>query len=170
MKIIIGFSRAKSPWKIGSKIIAESEKRDYSHAYVRMKSQSTGISLVYQASLGMVNAYNFDLFQDHNIVVEEYVLEVTPEQLLEIKKFLQKNLGKPYSRNQVLMLSIKKLLGFEVKYNNQDLEFICSELALRILKIVRLDAVFDNADYCSPSDLNKLLNELRIPRYYPEVA
>lgn len=163
MDIIIGFSRAKSPWKIGSKIIAESEKRDYSHAYIRFNSKTTGISIVYQASLGMVNAYNYDLFKEHNVVVEEYI--VSTDKHTEILTFLQTNLGKPYSKIQILTLSLKKLLGFEVKYKNNDSEFICSELALKIIQIVRPDAKYENQDYCTPSDLNKLVNELNIPRY-----
>lgn len=164
MQIIIGFSRAKSPWKIGSRIIAESEKRNYSHAYVRLVSKVTGVGIVYQASLGTVNAHNYELFKEHNIIVEEYVLDVDEPKAVEILRFMQINLGKPYSKLQILLLSIKKLLGFEVNYSNNDEEFICSELALKILQLVRPDATHSNADYFTPSDLNKLVRELNIKR------
>lgn len=166
MDIIIGFSRAKSPWKIGSKIIRESEKREYSHAYVRFDCMFTGVSVVYQASLGMVNAYNFELFKEHNIVVEEYIIkDVDSEKTLELISFLQKNLGKPYSKKIILLLTIKKLLGFEVNYRDNNNEFDCSELAVKVVAIIK-NVNFDiNLDYVTPSDLNKIINQLQIPRF-----
>lgn len=165
MDIIIGFSRAKSPWKIGSKIIAESEKRNYSHAYIRFACEVTGVQLVYQASLGMVNAYSYELFKAHNVIVEEYILTASGrEQDIELLTFLQKNLGKPYSKIQIMLLTLKKLFNFEVKYSNNDAEFICSELAARIVLVVLPEANVNNLDYYTPSDLNKLVNELKIPK------
>lgn len=164
MEMVIGFSRAKDSWKLGSKIIAESEKRDYSHAYIKIIDLVTEVPLVYQASLGMVNVYNYDLFLEQNVVVEEYVIRASQTQYKEILTFLHKNLGKPYSRTQVLMLSIKKLLRFEVDYKNGDESFIYSELAARIILMVMPDENVNNLDYYTPSDLNKLVNELNIPR------
>jgi hypothetical protein len=164
MKIIIGFSRAKESWKIGSKIIAETEKRDYSHAYIRITDPITGVELVYQASLGMVNCYNFDLFKQHNVIVEEYCIETTEELFKDVLVFLHQNLGKPYSKIQILLLTIKKLFGFEVKYNNNNEEFICSELATKMILMVYSEANVNNLDYYTPSDLNKLVNELQIPK------
>lgn len=165
MDIIIGFSRAKSPWKIGSKIIAEAEKRDYSHAYVKIINPFTKITLVYQASLGMVNMYNYNLFLEHNTVVEEYTMTATQENYKEILTFLHSNVGKPYSKTQVMFLSIKKLLGFEVKYQNKDEEFICSELAVRVIEIVIPGTTYDTSiDYVTPSDLNRLVNQLNLPK------
>lgn len=162
--IVVGFSRAKESWKIGSKVIATSEKRPYSHAYIRIKDSVTGIELVYQASLGMVNAYNYKLFKEHNIVVEEYNISIDDFKKVEILTFLQTNLGKPYSKAQILFLTLKKLFKFEVRYQNNDQEFICSELAIRIIQIVMPETKISNVDYYTPSDLNKLINELGIQR------
>lgn len=171
MDIVVGFSRAKSPWKIGSKIISESEKRDYSHTYIRFDCVFTGIPVVYQASLGMVNAYNFDLFKEHNVVVEEYIVRaVDSDKTLELLIFLQTNLGKPYAKTAIVFLTIKKLLRFELNYNDKDEAFICSELALKIVKILHPEITFKNADYCTPSDLNLLVNQLNIPRYEQAAA
>ena len=165
MEIIIGFSRAKSFWKIGSKIIAEAEKRNYSHAYIKITDPTTEVNLVYQASLGMVNLYNYDLFKEDNIVVEEYIISDVPEdKAKELLTFLQKNLGKPYSKKMILLLSIKKLLGFEIKYTDNDTQFVCSELAARVIEIVEGIKLDINVDYVTPSDLNKLINKLNIPR------
>lgn len=167
MIITIGFSRAKESWKIGSKIIAESEKRDYSHAYVKITNPLTKITLVYQASLGMVNMFNYNLFLEHNIVVEEYELDVTHEQYKEILTFLHENVGKPYSKKQILFLAIKKLFRVEMKYQNNDESFICSELAIRILIIVK-KIIVEAIDYKTPSDLNILLNELKLKKVVPQ--
>jgi len=165
MDIVIGFSRAKSVWKIGSKIIAESEKRNYSHAYIKIVDPLTGITLVYQASLGMVNVYNYNLFLEHNIVAEEYVMRVNQTQYKKVLTFLHENVGKPYSKDQIFFLTIKKLLGFEVKYQNKDEEFVCSELAVRIIEIVIPGTTYDTSiDYVTPSDLNRLINQLNLPK------
>lgn len=166
MKIIVGFSRAKSPWRVGSRIILDVEKRNYSHVYVRFAHEITGMQIVYQASLGMVNAYNFDLFKEHNVIVEEYLLETTGKaQDIDFLVFLQKNLGKPYSKFAILFISIKKLFKIEVKYNDNNEQFICSELAFKIINIVKPEIEFSNSDYITPSDLNKLINEIRLPIY-----
>lgn len=165
MNIVIGFSRAKSVWKIGSKFIAESEKRNYSHAYIKIVDPFTRVTLVYQASLGMVNIYNYDLFMEHNIIVEEYVMGVDQNQYKEILTFLHQNVGKPYSKKQILLLAIKKLLKFEIQYENRDEEFVCSELAVRVIEIYTPGTTYDtNVDYVTPSDLNTLINRIGLPR------
>ena len=165
MNIVIGFSRAKSVWKIGSKFIAESEKRNYSHAYIKIVDPFTRVTLVYQASLGMVNIYNYDLFMEHNIIVEEYVMGVDQNQYKEILTFLHQNVGKPYSKKQILLLAIKKLLKFEIQYENRDEAFVCSELAVRVIEIYIPGTTSDtNVDYVTPSDLNGLINRIGIPK------
>ena len=162
MRII--FTRAKAWYKVGSKVIAESEKREYSHVALVHIDETTGIKLVYQASLGIVNCYNYELFLDNNIIVEEYLLDLNNDELLHILRFLHENLGKPYSTVQIILLSIKKLLKLQVNYRNSDNAFICSELVIRVLQILKPDLFVEEVDYKTPSDLNKIINELNIPK------
>ena len=162
-KLIIGFSKSKSPWKVGSQVIRLGEKRDFSHAYIRYECILTNIQIVAQASKGFVHEMNYDIFQEHNIVCEEYELECSNEQFIEVIKFIRKNLGVDYSKLQIFFLSIKKLFKIEVKEYNKDKEFICSEFAARICQIAGI-TVPTYLDYFTPSDLNTLIKDINLPR------
>lgn len=155
----VGFSRAKSPWKIGSSIIREVEKRDFSHAYIKYIDPLTGITMVAQASHGSVNIVNYDIFLQQNIVVEEYEITCTLEQYKEILIFICKNAGKPYSTFQLVLIGIKKIFGIELNIRNKDAKYICSEWAATICKIAGVP-VPEELDYQTPSDLNTLLKNL----------
>lgn len=156
MKIIIGFSRAKSPWKIGSKVIQLVEKRPFSHAYMKYTSSYTKVDLVSQASHGMVNCFNYDIFLEDNVVVEEYEFECSDEQFKVIKTFIDSNIGKPYSRMQLVWIGVKKILHIQPKIENGDAAFICSEWAKRICEVAGI-IIKSEDDYITPSDLNTLI-------------
>lgn len=162
-KLIIGFSRSKSPWKVGSQVIQIGEKRDFSHAYIRYICPITGVDIVAQASHGFVNEMNFDIFKEHNIIVEEYELPCIDEQFINTLKFIKINLGIDYSKIQILFIAIKKLLHFEIKVYNQDKEFICSEFAARICEITGV-TMPTYLDYFTPSDLNTLIKDIKLKR------
>lgn len=161
--LIIGFSRSKSPWKVGSQAIQLSEKRDFSHAYIRYTCTLTGVDVVAQASHSYVNEMNFDIFKEHNIVVEEYELPCTENDYISVLKFIRTNLGVDYSKLQIFFLAIKKLLRFEVKVYNRDKQFICSEFAARICEITGI-RVPTHLDYFTPSDLNTLIKDIKLTR------
>jgi len=65
--IIIGFSRSRSPWKIGSRLIQISEKRPFSHAYFRYTCPISGKQIVNQASHGYINEVEYEIFKEDNI-------------------------------------------------------------------------------------------------------
>lgn len=159
MKFVVGFSRAKSAWAIGSKSIQIAEKRPYSHTYVRYESKLTGVQIVAQASHGFVNEQNFEIFKQKNIVVKEREFEVDIEKFKLFRKFIDENLGKPYSRIQIIFLTIKKLFRIELDANNKDDAFICSEFIARVLEVIGVLNT-SNEDSITPSDLEKLINKL----------
>lgn len=163
--VIVGFSRARSPWKVGSTIIAATEKRNYSHVYIRYTDPTTGIEIVAQASHGYVNQVAYDIFIQDNIVVEEYDLETTPEQTLEILTFILKNLGKPYSKLQLLFITVKKLFHVTINIRNNDSAFICSELGAKVCKFKKI-ILEDDLDLETPSDLNTVLRAKGVKRIY----
>ena len=160
MEIIIGFSRSKHWYKVGSKLIRLAEKTNFSHVYLRIQDSLTDEPMVYQASLGSVNTQHFDVFKENNIVVEEVKLYVTVEQFHTILKFLQQNMGKKYSKLQIAILTVMKLLGRKTPiftYDND--EFICSELGYNVLQLLGLYPK-ENVDYKTPSDVRRELQKL----------
>ncbi len=160
MSIIIGFSKARSPWKLGSKAIQLADARDYSHCYIRYVCSDTNVELIAQASHGFVNLVFSDTFKIDNIIVKEYLLECTDAERLSMLIFIQKSLGKPYSKFQLLCIAIKKVFKFEIKSYNKDKYYICSEFAARVCSISGIQ-VPDNLDYIEPTDLDTILSMVK---------
>lgn len=156
MKISFGFSRAKSVYKLGSQAIQEVEKRAFSHAYIKYIDPITGMVLVSQASHGFVNITNYEIFLEANIVAVEYEHECSEEQFINILRYIYKHSGKPYSKFQLILIGIKKILHFEVNIRNGDKAFICSEWAGNIARILNLN-VPEQLDYETPSDLEMVV-------------
>jgi hypothetical protein len=159
MKIIIGFSRSKSPWKLGSKAIQISEKRNFGHAYIKIKCPITDKPLIAQASHGSVNMMALPIFLENNIVVKEYEIECSDIEFQDLMNFICDNLGIPYSQTQIIEIAVKKVLHFEIKSYNKDKYFICSEFAARACQIIKVDMPSTNLDYFTPSNLEVVLAE-----------
>ncbi len=165
MKITIGFSR-RNKFAIGSWLIAESEKRPYSHAYIRFRLPEVNEEMIFQASKGSVNLIHIDRFKEHNIIVKEYDIIIDRSIFFKFYKFVAQNLGKKYSKSQILWLTLAKLLQikkwpsriYDIIKNGES-EEICSELALRVFELLgyRLPENVDVEQF-TPSDLDELLS------------
>ncbi len=162
-QLIIGFSRAKSPWAIGSKLIQASENRNFSHAFIKYSDPITDLTMISQASHGMVHDCYIDNFLDANIIVEEYELMCSNEQWLDFYHFNRKNQGTKYSMQQLFGLAVVKIFHVKLWFNNGDKEFICSEWAARMCKIINKD-IPENLDSMTPSNLRQQLNDLNVKR------
>lgn len=162
MTIVIGFSRARSVWAVGSKIIAKTEKRPYSHVYIRNSDLETGLEMVYQASHGYVNAITYSNFKLDNIVVKEYALVTDMNMYLDTLCFIKRRLGIPYSRMQLILIGIKKLLHFEVNIRNGEHAEICSELGERVANHLGIKPTVD-FDYVTPKEVDHMLSVNNIP-------
>jgi hypothetical protein len=156
-KITVGFSKSKSIFKIGSTAIQIAEKRDYSHAYITYFSEEKQCHMVAQASHGFVNEVPLEHFIQSNIVIKEYELAITDAQFKLALTFIGSKLGSIYSKMQIFLIAIKKLLKFEIKKYNADKYFICSEFAAIVCRILGIK-VPDNLDYVTPSDLDTILH------------
>lgn len=156
MKIVVGFSRAKSKWAFGSKLIQLVEKRDYSHVFIRYTHPVSKVELVTQASHGMVHQTSFELFQEKNKVVKEYTFFIDTNKVAPLLTFIHQNIGKSYSQLQLVWIGVKKVLKIKIKTSNNDSAYICSELGARILEVLGILNTSDE-DYITPSDLEKLI-------------
>ena len=167
METLIGFSRARDPMLIGSWIIAKSENRPYSHAFIIFTSPTDNQKYVFQAAHGNVNLQTYEYFVSNNIIVKQYELNPNDENFNKFTVFINENLGMPYSRAQIVWLTLKKFLQIHkwpaCIYNcikNDQKEEICSELALRSLEILRPDFIIPKdlqEDQFTPSDLDEML-------------
>lgn len=148
MKLIIGASRAD---KIGSRVIQTVMNTDYSHVYARWWLKSQEREIVYQASHGMVHFTSLEHFTRDNIIVKEFILEITEEQF---KKFSGKCIdlaGEKYSVLELLHIWLSDASGGKLQFGDQG-GYICSELMCELL--TDLGVVFDKPKWMvKPSDI-----------------
>lgn len=136
-KMTIGFSRPIK-WAPFSWLIMKGYGIDYSHVYVKFHSASLDRDIIYQASKNMINFMGTVVFQEHNVIVREFQLEITLENKNEIMKFAIDNAGKPYSIKEAIGLGwvrLNALFGKKVRnpYKFGNDEYVCSVLADYIL-------------------------------------
>ena len=163
--VTIGFSRARSKWKVGSLVLQKSEKRNYSHCYVQITSPYSPKPLIAQASHGMVNLMTMAAFERENVRVKEYVLRLATQDSQEFECFIFDSLGIPYSITQLLLLAVKKLFHFEIKKYNEDKYYICSEYAAKIAHFCGVN-INSSLDYVTPSDLDLILSQVEGAQLY----
>ena len=151
------FSKAKAWYKIGSKVIAETEKRDYSH--VALLFEFDNQKFIIQASGHYVNMVTYDNFLRDNVVIYKVPIILYNIQYSNLLYFCMNKLGTYYSKLQLLLLSVKKLFGLEINYNNGDKAMICSEFVIRALESGMKLNVKKKRDYITPSDVETILKE-----------
>jgi hypothetical protein len=157
--IIIGFSRSRSPWKIGSRLIQIAEKRQFSHAYFRYTCPISNKQIINQASHGYINEMEYEIFKQENIIVEEYQLICREVEYNDLVSFLRSNLGRKYSQMQIFIIGCMKVLNIKKNiYINGDESNICSEWVAKGAKLIsyitNLPIVLDTY---TPSDLNEYI-------------
>lgn len=162
MKITIGFSRSKSPWKIGSKLIQIAEKREFSHAFIMYKCPITQVELVTQASHGRINEVNYKTFKEHNVIVKQYILECTPAEFNNILVYNKTHMGTLYSQWQIFVIGLAKLFKYKKEiYVDGEEKNICSEWVARLASFVGyLIGLPKVLDALTPSDLENLMSML----------
>lgn len=169
-EIAVIFSRSQKPFAIGGWLIAEGEKRPYSHSAILYKCPISDEMMVFQASLGMVNCFNYEIFKEHNKVVKKYKLDCSFDKFVEFYKFKQKRLGLAYSKTQLIWIAFNKLLQLKSwpsrlysLVTNGEKSFICSEIAALTCMLINLqisEVLKDKElDFITPSDLDKILED-----------
>lgn len=167
-EVYVLFSRSTKKLAVGSWAIIEAEKREYSHTAILYKCPISDEYMIFQASLGMVNCFNYEIFKQKNQIIKMYKLPTTYDKFIEFYTFKQKKLGKSYSTSQLLWIGLSKL--FQIKhlpariYNcimNGDSEFICSEIAAISASMLDIDLskslINKQLDLITPSDLDSIL-------------
>ena len=160
-KLTIGFSRPSSKFAIFGRAIMLYEGVNYSHCYIKYTTGS-GSVLICQASKGMLNFMSVPAFLLHNVVVEEFEIDVTPDQLAFIKKKSMDKAGLPYSVKQIVGIVVAGI--FKLKTNPFDSDpdtFVCSEWVGETLQSlgVKIDK---DLGLITPKDIREIvLNTIR---------
>lgn len=158
--IAVGFSRHKGFAPL-SWLIMKCEGTNFSHAYIRVRSESLDRNLIYHATGSGVYFIGEPAFEEHVTVAEEYELKVTDQTRKELLQWAVDTSGKPYGKMQLIGLGLKrlvKLVGISIKnpFGTGNKAYICTELVASALKEVKmLDDV--NLDEIGLAELRSLV-------------
>lgn len=167
-KVVIGFSKARSPLAIISKLIMLAEHAPFSHAYVKLHSDSLSRDLIYQATGSGIYFCGTVAFLSHSVPVEEFEFEIPKETKTVLLQWCIDTSGAPYGKLQLLGLGLVRLASlFCIKINNpfasKRQSYICTELAAVALKEIGLDIKQDD-DLVGLNDLHKYVKDLTLSR------
>lgn len=135
--ITIGFSKSKHKFPLISWLIMLCEKTNFSHAYISFYSDSLDRQLIYEAHGSGVNFVGDKMFA--SIPVESFEIEISDEQKINCLKWCIDQLGKPYSRKELIAIGLNRFLSLlNIKYRvNLDEgrnSYICTELVACAMK------------------------------------
>lgn len=164
-KIIVGFSRPKK-WKPFAAAIMSGYGINYSHVYVKIRSEKYDRTLIYQASQSVVNFVGSVFFDTDNIVVEEFELDISAEGKIKLMQFAIDKAGTPYGMKEAIGLGyvrICQLFGIKKKnpFSDGEHTYVCSGLVAQILKEnFDMKNISDTDDF-TPKDVYMLLTSLK---------
>ncbi len=157
-RIKIGFSTPPSTlFKPGASLIRWWIDRDYSHTYIQFTSERLNISNVYQASHGMVHFREFNKFQKDNVIIKEYILDISDEQYNQILRQCMDIAGEGYGYSELITIVLHDILfKFGIKLTHNGPGYVCSELIGTVIEILGIS--FEKPKYLlTPADIDECL-------------
>ena len=157
-KLIIGFSKPTAKFIPFAWAIQLFEGTEYSHCYIQFET-SSGPTLICQASKGMLNFMSPEAFNLHNQVIREFEIEMSQEQLTQIKVRSMEKAGLPYSITQIIGIVIARIFKLDKNPLDQDKDtFVCSEWVGQVLE--SLGAELDkDLNLLTPRDIYEYLEK-----------
>lgn len=164
-KVVIGFSKPLK-FKPFAELIKLAFGTPYDHVYIKFQSNFFSRDLIYQASKLMVNFMGIKTFLEENIIIKEFEIELSDEQMQALIGFSIDNACKPYGMLEALGLGIVRLceiFGKKIKnpYGGGTQNYVCSVLAAYVLQnFTSVKMIYDYQDM-SPKDVWDFL-EMRV--------
>lgn len=152
------FTRARNDLKPFSLITRWRLGRPYSHVAIVFHSPWLGMSMVIQASHGMVHIVPLEYMKRDNRVVASYKVPMTQEEIARGVRWAISMCGRGYSELGALACTVPMLRKLGMA-SDGDKEFICSEFAARFLeeaKGIQLDHMRDD-DHVDPAMIEDLI-------------
>jgi hypothetical protein len=168
MNIIVGFSRPNK-FTLHGKLIEEIDNAPFDHAYMRCPLDKINRDLIFQSIAVGVQIVSPQQFAKLSTPVEEYSLDCTIDQFVDLMRFCIDTSGQSYGFLSVIGMGISELLSkIGIKISNPfekiDKNLFCSALiAKALLQIDPKDFNID-PDNVSPRMLRDLLVKLKIKR------
>lgn len=162
--IFIGFSRPKAKFVPYSWIIRLLQGTKYSHVYIRIPSISLQRDLIYQASGSKVNFIGLKKFDEEEVIVKEYSLQIYSDTKIKILQYAIDNSGAPYGMKSaagVAWIIINSWFGRKITNPFKDGQntFFCDELAGYIIEEAGINMPF-NPENVGPKQIDEFLSNL----------
>lgn len=159
MNISIGFSRSD---KIGSRLIRWCEDTEFSHVYIKWRSDYLERDIIYHASghaVGFITSERF--LAAGNRVVLEKPLSLSDATKKTVIQFCMDKSGTPYGIKHLIgfgIVKLCKLVGKTIKnpFGDGPKTYICSELAAEVLNTAGFSV--KNIEQITPKHLYTLLS------------
>jgi hypothetical protein len=154
MNIVIGFSRPKSPFKVGSLLIRRYLGTEYSHVFLKFYSSKYDRHLIYEAVGSGVRFVGKHEWEMHAVVTSEHTVHIQEASSFSIMQFCIDHSGQSYGAMQNIGLVLAKL--FKWSKNPFKKGVNCSELIAMAL----IEAGYDvntKLDLITPRDIEDLL-------------
>lgn len=163
-QIIIGFSRPKT-WKPFAWLIMKGYGIPYDHVYIQFHSKAYDRDLIYQASSTMINFMSPAIFDEDNIRVKEFTINITAQTKKAIIQYCIDNAGVPYGKKQVLGLvwvRLNDIFGKKIlnPYRDGRMTEVCCEAAAFILRDFMGIKIDHDLDTINPKELYELIEKL----------
>lgn len=131
--IYVGFSKPKT-WKVFAQLIMFGYGIPYDHVYIRVFSKEMNRWMIFQASKTLVNMMTQDTLEADNIIVKEFQVQLSDDELAAMLQFAADSLGKPYGIKECIGLAWVRICATFGKVVNNPFKFtgstyVCSELA-----------------------------------------
>lgn len=163
MQIRIGFSQRNMFF---SKFLQWTEKRPYSHCYIRYKNRITGQDLILHAAVLSIHTLTLENFKKHgNTIIKEYTYEVTdPTKIKDALVFMFEMSGKPYGWIQLVGMGLVKIANFfgkKVKnpLADKDKTMVCSEFCAHVVSKIGINVDLAHAEEGGPSWMDLTLKQ-----------
>lgn len=145
--IIIGFSKHRGSWAIGSDLIRWFMKTEFSHTYFKFKEDSYEDSTICHATGKGVNYMSSTTFEKTNQPVAEFELEISNELYQELLQDCHRYAGDKYGYFQNLGILVVRVLGrVGIRMNRNPINdgINCSEWGYYLLE--EIDGKWTNTD------------------------
>src|ERR1017187_5764872 len=131
--IIIGFSKPTS-FKLFAWLIMKAFNTPYDHVYIKYFSKEMNRWMIFQASKMAVNFMSQSYFESENVVIKEFNVPISDENMNAMLQFAADNVSKPYGLKECVGLAIVRIAQLFGKRINNPFKFdgstyVCSELA-----------------------------------------
>lgn len=160
--VIVGFSKPKS-WKPFAWAIQRYQNTEYSHVYFKIYLSKMDKWIILESAGLETRILTESNWLQHSEIIEEYIIESSKLQRIDLFEECLNNMGKSYGITQIAGILISNLLKLKHNLISTGSDYqICSEFVGRLLQDIYKVKMPKDLDLLTPKDINNLLTTCKI--------